>query len=62
MPWMMNAPMSTAVTSSPGMPRVSMGIMAEPVVALLPASGAAMPSMAPCPNFSGCLEVRRASE
>ena len=47
-----------AITVSPGMPRVSMGIMAPPVTALLAASAARMPSMEPLPYSSGCLEAR----
>ena len=61
MPWTMRAPSMMAVAPSPGIPRVSMGIMAPPDTALLPASGAQMPSGAPSPNFSLCLDQRLAS-
>ena len=46
----------TAVIGSPGTPRVIMGISAPPVLALLAASGAAIPSMIPVPNSSLLLE------
>ena len=55
-PWMMRPPMRTAVTDSPGMPRVSVGMSEPPVTALFAASEPATPSMEPCPNFSGVLE------
>lgn len=58
MPLDENAPMSTAVTSCRRGCRGQSGIMAEPVTALLAASGAMTPSMAPLPNCSGCFEVR----
>lgn len=53
--------MSTAVTDSPGMPRVRVGMSEPPVTALLAASEPATPSMEPLPNSSLCLEKRRAS-
>ena len=51
------APSSMAMTALAGMPRVSRGMKAPPVAALLADSGPATPSMAPVPNFSGCLET-----
>jgi len=44
-PWIRKAPIMTAVTELPGIPRVSSGTMAPPVAALLAVSGAAMPSI-----------------
>ena len=56
MPWMVSAPIITAVTASPGMPK-AMIIISEPAtLALLEASEATMPSGMPVPNFSGRLE------
>ncbi len=57
MPNIMNAPSRIAITEFAGMPRVKSGIKAPPVAALFAASGPATPSMAPVPNFSGCLEI-----
>ena len=45
-----------AVTDSPGMPNVSVGIRDPPVTALLAASEAATPSIEPLPNSSFRLE------
>ena len=50
MPFMRNAPSSTAVVAPPGMPRVSVGTKLAFAAALLAASGAATPSIAPLPN------------
>ncbi|MPN52039.1 hypothetical protein SDC9_199691 [bioreactor metagenome] len=55
-PWMMNAPMITAVAVSPGTARESIGINAPPVVALLALSEAARPDGFPFPNVSGFFE------
>ena len=55
-PWMMRPPMSTAVTDSPGMPSVSVGMREPPVTALFAASEPATPSMEPRPKSSGFLE------
>ena len=60
-PWMNSAPMKIAVTASPGMPRVSIGMKAPPTAALLALSGATRPSLAPLPNgTSGFFVVRLA--
>ena len=53
MPTNINAPNITAVTASPGTPRVMRGIIAPPVVALFAHSDAANPSMEPFPYNSG---------
>ncbi len=50
MPWMMNAPIISAITGWAGMPRVSIGMNEVCAAALLAASGPATPSMAPLPN------------
>ena len=50
---MMRPPMSTAVTDSPGMPSVSVGMREPPVTALFAASEPATPSMEPRPKSSG---------
>ena len=55
-PFSARAEAITAAALPPGMPRHSRGTMAPPVAALLAVSEAAMPSMMPVPNFSGCLE------
>ena len=60
-PWIMNAPSSSAITTFGGTPRVRSGMNAPPVAALLAASGAATPSMAPLPKRSGCVESRFSS-
>ena len=60
-PWMIRPPISTAVTDSPGMPSVSVGISEPPVTALFAASEPATPSMEPLPNrpllLENCLAV-----
>ena len=55
-PSISRAPSMTAVVPDPGMPRVIIGMRAPTLEALLAASGAARPSIAPLPNSSGCLE------
>ena len=52
----MRAPRRTDAAVLPGMLSVSRGIIADPVTALFAASGAAMPSMLPSPNSSGCFD------
>ena len=52
-----NAPNKIAVTLSPGIPNVNKGTNVWPFTALLAASGAAMPSNSPLPNFSGFEEA-----
>ena len=54
-PWMMKAPTISAITGCAGRPRVSSGMNEVWAAALLADSGAATPSMAPCPNVSGLL-------
>ena len=58
MPYMMKAPISTAVEPEPGTPSVSSGTIEPQVAALLAASGPATPSIMPVPNFSGVFEMR----
>ena len=53
---MTRPPIRTAVTLSPGMPSVRVGISEPPVTALLAASEPATPSIEPLPNCSLCLE------
>ena len=55
-PFNTRADIMMAAAFPPGIPKDSSGTMAPPVAALLPVSGAAMPSRQPVPNFSGCLE------
>jgi len=57
-PCIRNAPNNKAMTTLGGIPRVRRGINAELAAALLADSGAATPSIAPFPNFSGCLDNR----
>jgi hypothetical protein len=49
-------PKRTAVTISPGTPKVSRGIKAPPVVALFADSGTATPSRTPSPKYFPFLE------
>ncbi len=56
MPWMIMAPIIRAITGLEGMPSVRRGMNDVCAAALLAASGAATPSMAPLPNRSGVLE------
>ena len=58
MPWMMSAPIITAITASPGMPSDSEGTKAVCAAALLADSGAEMPSIAPLPKRLGSLATR----
>ncbi len=46
-----------AVVGEPGIPSVSIGNMDPVLAALLADSGAATPSSAPLPNFSGFFEI-----
>ncbi len=46
-----------AMTTLAGIPKVKRGMKAPWLAELLAASGPATPSMAPDPNFSGCLEI-----
>ena len=57
-PHIMKPASMTAVVGEPGTPRARSG--AKPLIeaALFAASGEAIPSMIPVPNFSGCLETR----
>ena len=58
MPWIIKATKIMAIDAFPGMPNVNRGMKEEVEAALLAASGAATPSIAPLPNRSGCLERR----
>ena len=57
-PWMSSAPSRIAVGGAKGMPRTKSGMKADWQAALLADSGPATPSIAPCPNSSGCFEMR----
>ena len=57
-PLMMNAPISTAIVGELGMPSVRNGIIAALAYALFADSGAATPSIAPCPKRSGVFDRR----
>ena len=50
MPWMIIAPIISAITGFDGMPSVSIGMKEVCAPALLANSGAATPSIAPLPN------------
>ena len=52
-----SAASNTAVVPLPGIPSVSSGTNEPAVSALFAPSGAATPSIAPVPNFSGCLDT-----
>lgn len=56
-PFIIKAPSKTAVTVSPGIPRVRRGTKVPPIQALFDDSEATRPSIIPVPNFSGCLEL-----
>ena len=58
MPWMVMAPTISAITGFGGMPSVSSGMNEVCAAALLAASGAATPSMAPRPNRCGFFDIR----
>ncbi|MNO07712.1 hypothetical protein D3C81_2300130 [compost metagenome] len=53
MPWMISAPNIRAITGSPGMPRLIVGMKLVCVDALVAASGPAIPSIAPRPKRRG---------
>jgi hypothetical protein len=58
MPWMIIAPIISAITGLAGMPSVKSGMKEVCAPALLADSGPATPAMAPWPNSSGCFETR----
>jgi hypothetical protein len=62
MPWMMNAPIMSAITGWAGRPRVSRGMNEVWAAALFADSGPATPSIAPCPNSCGRLDTRFSTE
>lgn len=53
-PFAINVPNKIATAASPGIHNVNNGINVAPVTALLAASAAAIPSIEPFPNSSGC--------
>ena len=55
MPWIIMAPIISAIRGCAGMPRVSIGMKEVCAPALFAVSGAATPSIAPLPKRSGCL-------
>ena len=57
MPWIIIAPIISAITALDGMPSVSSGMNEVWAPALLAASGAATPSIAPLPNSCPYLET-----
>ena len=61
MPWMIRAPIISAITGLEGMPRVSIGMNEVCAPALFAASGAATPSIAPLPNCARLGESRFSS-
>ena len=61
MPWMVSAPIISAITALPGMPKVSMGMNEVCAPALLADSGPATPSTAPWPNCAGFFDHRFSS-
>ncbi|MCY1550678.1 hypothetical protein D9M68_869480 [compost metagenome] len=61
MPWISSAPRISAITASPGMPRLIVGIKSTCVLECDDASGEATPAIMPVPNFSGVLEILRSS-
>ena len=57
-PWMIIAPIISAITAFEGMPSVSRGMKEVCAPALLADSGPATPSMAPLPKREGSLARR----
>ena len=62
MPWMIIAPIISAMTGLDGIPSVSIGMKEVCAPALLADSGAATPSMAPLPKRLGSLAIFFSSE
>jgi hypothetical protein len=62
MPWIIMAPIITAITALGGMPSVSIGMKAVCAPALLADSGPATPSTAPLPKRDGSFAHLRSSE
>ncbi len=58
MPWMISAPSISAMTESPGIPRLMVGMKLVCAAELFAASGPAIPSMAPLPKRCGVLDTR----
>src|SRR5262249_39943526 len=56
-PWIINAPRMSAITASPGMPRLMVGMKSPCTEECVAASGQATPSIMPVPNFSGVFET-----
>lgn len=56
-PCIIKAARRRAVTELKGRPNVSKGMKAPAVPELFAVSGPATPSIAPVPNFSGCLDI-----
>jgi hypothetical protein len=59
--YIISAPITIAVTESPGIPSTSAGIHAPPTAALFALVGAITPSSHPVPNSSGFFDVRCAT-
>ena len=57
MPWIMSAPIISAISGLVGRPSVSIGTKLVCAPALLAASGAATPSMAPLPKRDGSAAI-----
>ena len=57
MPWIISAPSSSAITASPGMPRLMVGMKSPCTEEWVAASGQTTPSIMPVPNFSGVFEI-----
>ena len=57
MPWIISAPRISAITASPGMPRLMVGMKSPCTEEWVEASGQATPSIMPVPNFSGVFEI-----
>ena len=57
MPWIISAPSKSAMTASPGMPRLMVGMKSPWTDECVAASGQTTPSIMPVPNFSGVLDI-----
>ena len=61
MPWISSAPRISAITASPGMPRLIVGMKSTCVFECAEASGPATPSIMPVPNLFGVFDTLRSS-
>ncbi len=56
-PWIIKAPSSSAITASPGIPRLMVGMKSPCTDECVEASGQTTPSIAPWPKRSGVFDI-----